>query len=43
MFSGLDWFPTLVAASGDPDITNKLLQSVKPGDREHENHLDSYD
>jgi arylsulfatase len=40
--SGLDWFPTLLAAAGDPDITNKLLKGVKLGDREYKNHLDGY-
>lgn len=42
IFSGLDWFPTLVAAAGDPDITAKLLKGVKLGDREYKNHLDGY-
>jgi arylsulfatase len=42
MFSGLDWFPTLVAAAGDPDITNKLLKGVKLGEREYKNHLDGH-
>jgi arylsulfatase len=42
IFSGLDWFPTLVAAAGDPDITKKLLKGVKLGDREYKNHLDGY-
>ena len=28
MISGLDWLPTLIAAAGDPDITNKLLQGL---------------
>jgi Sulfatase len=27
--SGLDWFPTLVAAAGDPNITTDLLQGKK--------------
>ena len=26
IFSGLDWFPTLVAAAGDPDITDQAAQ-----------------
>ena len=34
IFSGLDWFPTLVAAAGNPDITDQLLKGVKLGDRE---------
>jgi arylsulfatase len=42
IFSGLDWFPTLVAAAGNPDITNQLLKGVKLGDREYKNHLDGY-
>jgi arylsulfatase A-like enzyme len=42
LFSGLDWFPTLLAAAGDPDITTKLLKGVKLGDRSYKNHLDGY-
>jgi arylsulfatase A-like enzyme len=42
IFSGLDWFPTLVAAAGDPDITQKLLKGVELGDRTYKNHLDGY-
>ncbi len=42
IFSGLDWFPTLVAAAGDPEISNKLLKGVKLGDRTYKNHLDGY-
>jgi arylsulfatase len=43
IFSGLDWFPTLCAAAGNPDITEQLLQGIKLGDREYKNHLDGYD
>ena len=42
LFSGLDWFPTLTAAAGNPDITNQLLKGVKLGDRTYKNHLDGY-
>jgi arylsulfatase len=42
IFSGLDWFPTLVAAAGNPDITDQLLKGVKLGDRTYKNHLDGY-
>jgi arylsulfatase A-like enzyme len=42
IFSGLDWFPTLVAAAGNPAITDQLLKGVKLGDREYKNHLDGY-
>ena len=43
IFSGLDWFPTLLRAAGNPDITNQLLKGVKLGDRTYKNHLDGYD
>jgi arylsulfatase A-like enzyme len=42
IFSGLDWFPTLMAAAGDPNITDQLLKGVKLGDRSYKNHLDGY-
>jgi arylsulfatase A-like enzyme len=42
IFSGLDWFPTLMAAAGNPDITDQLLKGVKLGDRTYKNHLDGY-
>ena len=42
IFSGLDWFPTLVAAAGNPDITDQLLKGVKLGDRTYKNHLDGF-
>ena len=34
IFSGLDWFPTLLAAAGNPNITDQLLKGVKLGDRD---------
>jgi len=43
IFSGLDWFPTLVAAAGNPGIKDQLLKGVKLGDRTYKNHLDGYD
>jgi arylsulfatase A-like enzyme len=43
IFSGLDWFPTLTAAAGNPHITDQLLKGVKLGDRTYKNHLDGYD
>ncbi len=43
IFSGLDWFPTLAAAAGAPDITDQLLKGVKLGDRTYKNHLDGFD
>jgi len=42
IFSGLDWFPTLMAAAGNPGITHQLLKGVKLGDRTYKNHLDGY-
>ncbi len=42
LFSGLDWFPTLMAAAGNPNITDQLLKGVKLGDREYKNHLDGF-
>jgi arylsulfatase A-like enzyme len=42
IFSGLDWFPTLVAAAGNPNISDQLLKGVKLGDRNYKNHLDGY-
>jgi len=43
IFSGLDWFPTFVAAAGNPNITEELLKGKKIGDRTYKNHLDGYD
>jgi len=42
IFSGLDWFPTLMAAAGNPDMTDQLLKGVKLGDSTYKNHLDGY-
>ncbi len=42
IFSGLDWFPTLLAAAGNPNITDQLLKGVKLGDQTYKNHLDGY-
>ena len=42
IFSGLDWFPTLTAAAGNPDITDQLLKGGKLGDQTYKNHLDGY-
>jgi arylsulfatase len=42
IFSGLDWFPTLTAAAGNPNITDQLLKGVNLGGRTYKNHLDGY-
>jgi arylsulfatase len=41
--SGLDWFPTFVAAAGDPNIVDELKQGKQIGDRTYKVHLDGYD
>jgi len=43
IFSGLDWYPTLLDAAGNPDITDQLLKGAKLGDQTYKNHLDGYD
>jgi arylsulfatase len=43
IMSGLDWFPTLVAAAGDPNIIDELKSGKKMGDRTYKVHLDGYD
>jgi len=42
IFSGLDWFPTFVAAAGNPNLAEELLKGKKIGDRTYKNHLDGY-
>jgi arylsulfatase A-like enzyme len=42
IFSGLDWFPTLVAAAGNPNITDELKKGKQMGDRTYKVHLDGY-
>ena len=42
IFSALDWFPTLVAAAGNPNVTDQLLKGVQMGDRTYKHHLDGY-
>lgn len=43
IFSAEDWVETLVAAAGEPDIKEKLLQGYKAGDKTFKVHLDGYD
>ena len=40
--SGLDWLPTLLAAAGDPDVTQKLLKGYTVGGMTYKVHLDGY-
>lgn len=42
LMSGLDWFPTFLAAAGNTAIASDLLKGVKIGDRTYKNHLDGY-
>jgi len=42
IISGLDWFPTLVATAGNPNITAELLSGKKLGDQTFKVHLDGY-
>ncbi len=37
-----DWLPTLLAAAGDPDISEKLLKGHKVGDKKFKVHIDGY-
>jgi arylsulfatase len=43
IMSGLDWFPTLVSAAGDPNVVDDLLKGKRFGDRMFNAHLDGYD
>ena len=42
IFSALDWFPTLLAAAGNANITDELLKGKELGGRTYKNHLDGY-
>jgi arylsulfatase len=40
--SGLDWFPTFVAAAGNPKIVEELKKGKKLGGTDYKVHLDGY-
>ncbi len=40
--SGLDWFPTLLAAAGDTDVVDRLRQGATIDGVDYKNHLDGY-
>ena len=42
IFSGLDWFPTLLAAAGDTTIKDRLLKGADIGGTTFKVHLDGY-
>jgi arylsulfatase len=37
-----DWLPTLLAAAGEPDISEKLMKGHKTGDKKFKVHIDGY-
>jgi len=43
IMSGLDWFPTFLAAAGNPNIIEELKKGKQMGDRTYKVHLDGYD
>ena len=42
IFHHMDWIPTLLAAVGEPDIKDKLLNGYKAAGKEFKVHLDGY-
>lgn len=42
IMSGLDWFPTFMAAAGNPNIVDELKKGKKLGDKTFKVHLDGY-
>ncbi len=42
MFSGLDWFPTLLADAGDTTVKDRLLKGAPIGGTTYKVHLDGY-
>src|SRR5215467_4919822 len=42
IISGLDWFPTLLAAAGNPNIVDELKKGKQLGERTYKVHLDGY-
>ena len=43
IFSSEDWVPTLVAAAGEPDVKQKLLDGYDAAGKTFKVHLDGYD
>jgi arylsulfatase len=43
IISGLDWFPTFVAAAGNPNIVEELEKGKQIGGTTYKVHLDGYD
>jgi arylsulfatase A-like enzyme len=42
IISGLDWFPTFLAAAGNPNIVEELKKGKQLGDATYKVHLDGY-
>jgi hypothetical protein len=42
ILAGEDFLPTFMAAVGDSDVTDKLLNGLKVGEKTFKNHLDGY-
>ena len=42
IISQLDWLPTIMAAVGEPDVKEELLEGKQVGDRTFKVHLDGY-
>jgi arylsulfatase len=42
IISGMDWMPTYLAAAGQDDVKEKLLEGYKIGDKTYKVHLDGY-
>jgi arylsulfatase A-like enzyme len=42
IMSAEDWMPTLLAATGNPNVKENLLTGMKVGDKTFKNHLDGY-
>jgi len=42
VMSALDWFPTILAAAGNPNITDQLLKGAAMDGTNFKNHLDGY-
>jgi arylsulfatase A-like enzyme len=43
IFSHADWFPTLLAAAGDPDVADRLRQGADLSGTTYKVHLDGHD
>jgi arylsulfatase len=43
IMSGLDWFPTFMAAAGNPDIVEQLKAGAQLNGTKYKAHLDGYD